>query len=72
MTNYQQAIRESMAKQGRVGAADPRHVEAWMRVEHGTLDALSAGQFDREVMIGVACAIDDPATSERLAAAEGL
>ena len=29
--------------------ADPRHIEAWMRLEHPTLDALSAAEWAREV-----------------------
>ena len=32
---------------------DPRHVEAIMRVEHGTLDHLSAEAFAAEVTIAV-------------------
>lgn len=34
---------------------DPRHVEAYIRLEHGTLDALSREQFSREVRISCAC-----------------
>lgn len=34
---------------------DPRHVEAYMRLEHPTLDGLSRQQFVAEVQIGVAC-----------------
>ena len=56
MTLYQQMIRETMAAVGRIGAADPRHVEAWMRVEHGCLDGLSASQFHSEVTIALDCA----------------
>jgi hypothetical protein len=29
--------------------ADPAHVEAWMRLEYGTLDALSPARFAAEV-----------------------
>ena len=32
-------------------AADPRHVEAYMRLEHGTLDSLCPSQFALEVTI---------------------
>lgn len=52
---YAQLIRESMARIGRIGAADPRHVEAFMRLEHGTLDGLARHQFDTEVGIAIAC-----------------
>jgi hypothetical protein len=34
---------------------DPRHVEAYMRVEHNTLDKLSPRDFAREVRLAVAC-----------------
>lgn len=36
---YQTMIREELAKMGRIGT-DPRHVEAYMRLEHSTLDGL--------------------------------
>lgn len=35
--------------------ADPAHIEAWMRLEHGTLDGLSRGQFVREVQTALSC-----------------
>jgi hypothetical protein len=34
---------------------DPAHVEAWMRLEHGTLDGLDAIDFAREVQVAVGC-----------------
>ncbi len=34
---------------------DPRHVEAYMRLEHSTLDRLSKSRFADEVEIGVMC-----------------
>jgi hypothetical protein len=37
---------------------DARVIEAWMRVEHPTLDALSATQFAAEVEIAQACALE--------------
>lgn len=53
---YQEMIRESLARQGMVGAADPRLVEGWMRLgAGGTLDHLSLAEFDREVRIAVQC-----------------
>ena len=33
---YRDRIRETLARQGKAGI-DPRWVEAWMRLEHGTL-----------------------------------
>ncbi len=68
MSHYQQTIRETMARLGRVGAADPRHIEAYMRLEHSTLDGLSPRQFDDEVEIGIACVeADGTANAESLA-----
>jgi hypothetical protein len=73
MNHYQQMIRESMASAGRIGAADPRHVEGWMRIEHGCLDGLSRSQFDAEVRIALECIAAGPlADSEALAASYGL
>lgn len=46
---------------------DPRLVEAWMRLERGTLDALSSGQFKVEVRIACQCINADPEGSKRLA-----
>lgn len=68
-----QMIRESMARAGRIAAADPRHVEAWMRLEHGCLDGLSTQQFTDEVTIALQCIAAAPAAdSEALAASFGL
>mgnify|MGYP000845347003 CR=1 FL=1 len=73
MSFYQQAIREDMARLGRIGAADPRHIEAWMRLERGTLDALSPSQFRDEVKIALTCIEAGPlADSEALAQSMGL
>jgi hypothetical protein len=34
---------------------DPRHVEAFIRCEHGSLGALSADEFKAEVEIAIRC-----------------
>ncbi len=73
MSAYQQLIRETMARLGRIGAADPRHVEGYMRLEHSTLDGLSPRQFDDEVEIGIECVRADGTTNaEALAQSFGL
>ncbi len=73
MSIYPQMIREAMARAGREGAADPRHIEAWMRIEHGCLDGLSRQQFTEEVTIALQCVAAAPAAdSEALAASFGL
>ena len=52
---------------------DPRHVEAWMRVEHPTLDGLSRSEFIAAMHAAVGFAIDaGPEQSEALAASFGL
>jgi hypothetical protein len=53
--------------------ANPRHVEAWLRIEHGTLDHLSHARFEREVAIALECiASATPEQSEQLARSYGL
>ena len=73
MNHYQQSIRETMARTGHIAAADPRHVEGWMRLEHPTLDGLSRSQFDAEVRIALECIAAGPLSdSESLATSYGL
>jgi len=52
--------------------ANARHVEAFMRSEHGTLDALSPEQFRAEVFAADLCAQEEPAVAESLARSYGL
>lgn len=70
---YSNEIRQRLAATGHVGKYDPRHVEAYMRLEHGTLDGLSARQFDDEVETSRQC-IDAGGTAdaEALALSYGL
>jgi hypothetical protein len=51
---------------------DPRHIEAYMRSEHSTLDALSPLRFRSEVQMACAC-VDQGGTvmAERLAKSYG-
>lgn len=63
---YQQAIAE-------VTDRNPRHVEAWMRLEHGTLDQLDAARFQSEALIAAMCVAEAGDTdSEALAVTYGL
>lgn len=48
---YQQLIKELL--DGR--DYDPRHIEAYMRVEYGTLDHLSREDFQHEVEVCIVC-----------------
>ncbi len=72
MRGYQQTIREMAALLGCIGI-NPRHVEAWMRVEHSTLDWMDRERFRTEVERAIAC-IDHAGTekSESLAQSFGL
>jgi len=69
---YYETIRLELARTGHVGT-DPRHVEAYMRLEHPTLDGLPKQQFADEVAIGVRCIAEDGAeNAERCARSFGL
>lgn len=73
MNTYQDLIREELARAGHVGAADPRHIEAWMRIEHPTLNGLSRSQFTSEVGIALQCVAASTADdNESLARSFGL
>jgi hypothetical protein len=52
---------------------DPRHIEAYMRLEHSTLDGLALDAFTQEIEIAIACiAHDGLANAERCAKSFGL
>lgn len=55
---YSKIIAERMKKMG-IDGFDPRHIEAYMRLEHSTLDGLSSQQFDDEILIGIECIKED-------------
>lgn len=72
MSQYTQSIREDAASLGYLGA-NPRHIEAWMRLEHPTLDGLSRQQFRYEVLMAIECIkAAGEAESEGLAQPYGL
>jgi hypothetical protein len=67
MSPYQTKIKELSP------ASDPRHVEGYMRLAHGTLDQLSPQQFRAEVALAVACIAEGGIdTAEKLAQSYGL
>jgi len=68
MTTYQEIIRETAAKMGYLGV-DPRHVMAWLMLEHGTLDHLGDDDFRRGV---ATCSGMPPADGEALAQSFGI
>lgn len=67
MRGYRALIEEDLARYGRE-ACDPRHVEAHMRANHGTLDGLSRAEF-REAVFNAADDADSMAwdDNEKLA-----
>jgi hypothetical protein len=70
--SYQDTIREIMTALGH-GGVDARHVEAYMRLEHSTLDGLSREHFAVEVEVGVRCVREGGvAMAETLAESYGL
>lgn len=71
--SYQTLITTMMADAGTIEVADPRHIEAWMRIEHPTLDALGLPEFAAEIQMAIACVRAEPlAISEELARSIGL
>lgn len=71
-TVYTDAIIERLVRMGRK-EVDPRHVEAYMRLEHPTLDGLDRRQFTEEVKTAVACVdYSTPEENESCAQSFGL
>lgn len=69
---YNRLIGEALAATGNLGI-DPRWVEGWMRLEHGTLDGLSPRQFRDEVKTGAECVrASSTEVNEDLARSYGL
>jgi hypothetical protein len=71
-SGYADVIRETAARLGYIGT-DPRHIEAYMRLEHSTLDGLAKWQFDAEVRMSCEClAICSKEEAEACAQSFGL
>jgi hypothetical protein len=69
---YQKMIKEILKKIGRE-YMDPRHIEAYMRLEHGCLDGLSREQFENSVRISSSCVqAEGTRKAEELAESYGL
>lgn len=49
---YKERIELTLKVLGRP-EVDPGHIEAWMRMDHGTLDGLSPRDFRQAVKVGV-------------------
>ena len=63
---YQARIRQF------VRDCDPRHVEAVMRLDFGTLDQLGGERFAHEARLAAAAVRADPKLAERTAQSMGL
>jgi len=66
MSHYQKDILDLLP------SANARHVEAFMRDQHPTLDALSPGQFMQEASVANLLSSIDPNGAEKLARSFGL
>jgi hypothetical protein len=66
MNSYQERIKAAIAGT-KWASADPRIVECWMRLEHGTLDHLDARRFNAYARAGAQMAVRYPAESKGLA-----
>jgi hypothetical protein len=69
---YRKAIREEASKMGLAGEVDPRHLEAWMRLEWGVLDARTRADVRRFVRETLEIERIEPGASESLAQSYGL
>lgn len=69
---YHHVIAPMLARRGRLDV-DPRHIEAFIRIEHPTLDHLDRQRFSNEVTIALLC-VDEvgPAEAEQHALSAGL
>lgn len=64
MSHYQDTIRRALGNRD----YDPRHIEAYLRLQHGTLDHLSTDQMRDEIEVCVLCVdADGEAAAESLA-----
>ena len=52
--------------------ADPASVEAWMRADYGTLDALTDGQFRAAALNSARCVLEHPDLTIELRKTFGL
>lgn len=68
---YATEIIKSLVRQG-LPTVEPRLIEAFMRLQYGTLDHLDRATFDAEVALAAACVDADPSGAEELARSYGL
>lgn len=72
MNTYQKTIANILEMQGRKDI-DPRHIEAYMRLQYSTLDHLSYSDFFKECKICTECIdYDGKENTEKLAKSYAL
>lgn len=74
MTIYSKLIKEILEKKG-FGCMefDPRHIEAFIRMQYGTPDHLSRAAFENEVSVGIGCIMEGGVEfAEQMAVSQGL
>ena len=69
MSGYVQMIQGDIDSMGLTEQVDPRHVEAWMRLEFGTLSHLERVTFHQYIKIDMS---EGPKAGEDLALTYGL
>ena len=73
MRSYQHQIKRALCGNIFGSNVEPRLVEAWMRLEHPTLDALSPADFNRLAAVASRCVYEAGLPeSEALAISMGL
>lgn len=71
MSLYADSIQEILDEMGR--EADPRHIEAYIRLEHSTMDHLSAQRLRLETQVALGCIdLEGTEIAESLAKSYGL
>jgi hypothetical protein len=69
---YYERIKQDLARRGRTDL-DPRHIEAYMRLEHSTLDGLNEIRFRKEITVSILCInLDGLKNAESCAKSFGL
>jgi hypothetical protein len=73
MNACQQQIRNRLDATGHAGKYDPRHIEAYIRLQYHTLNHLDRETFHNEIEIGRQCVdLAGAKSAEKCAASFGL
>lgn len=70
---YTVSIKNRLAEIGQIAVYDARHIEAYMRLNHSTLDHLSKKQFNNAIDLAIAdINVDGRKMAEQLAISYNL